>query len=928
MIPRMMRWRISCAVLASVAVFACSYTGRDKVTLKFPEEHGALKNGLRVIVLPDPSTPLVQVDVRYDVGDKEDPPGKGGLAHVVEHMMFQQHPAGPDKPELFKVLFQIGLFTNAFTSMDSTHYQNLVRKEDLETILALEAARMNFGCKTIAEDQFRRELEVVRNEFRLRVGAPDDILEWKLLESTYPAGHPYYRLGIGTDAELTSMTLADACKFMEDYYTPSRATLIIAGNVTTAELQPLIDNYFARIPAREPKPTVQVPALAIKRKRVDLELDVEQTSVNVIWALPAQYSEDDPAAQYMERVVSGLVRQEGDEFDFATSVRTDGLGGQRAPAFAIRVSLRGPGDVDKALDSVFRAAKRAYRAVSEEQTYEEFKDQVALEKAGLLMAMEESLGNRTLLYGDFAQFAPDLGYFGGLLQRIDHLDQGRIRAYVKAALDPDKAVIVVVHPKKGAQKGAALTGKKFAAGQVDNREASFVDASEAHGKLPIPADIPSAQGSKTFTLGNGMKVLLQPSESSIPVMSVRLMFAVGSAHESPAQAGMATFAASNLRPPLADSGIGGEAALSNPLDQVGAETDTQVSPDTTVFSVRGLSIYSEPIIKGLERLIKAGDYSQESLEKIRQYHGYSLKRRSVRAQDHYQHEFAAAVYGPDHPYALTGQPTQKSLGNFGRDSLVNFKNDHYTAKNATLIVTGRFDPGEIEGLIRDNFGSWDGGHEDKPVASAVAPRSAPVVLGVENEEDLSVRIQVAYPAPAGVDGQYAARLILAEMLSARMTVLREKLGSSYGAGARLIRHRGPGAYLIVAPVDGERAGESLVAVRSAVDSLRKGEDFDATFVRARRAVMKGLVSTSGTSGDLAERLLSIVTYGLSDKFFAKLIHQVAAASTMQVKALIEAELRPEVEVVALLGSKAQVEKAYAEAGLKMTKWVPLDEEQK
>jgi zinc protease len=840
-------------------------------------------------------------------------------------MMFQQRPAGEDKPELFKVLFQLGLFTNAYTSMDSTHYQNLVRKDDLEAILAIESARMYLGCKTIAEDQFRRELEVVRNEFRLRVGAPDDILNWKLLEATYPAGHPYARLGIGTDEELTSMTLGDACKFMEDYYTPSRATLIIAGNVTPEEITPLVNKFFAGIPAREPKPPVPVPPLVVQHRRVDLELDVEEPSVSVIWALPAQYSKDDAAAQYMIGIVSNIVAEEGEEYDFATSVRPDYLGGQRAPAFVIRVSLRSVGDIDKALDSINRAAKRAYRFISEEQDYDQFKDQVAIEKASLIMAFEDGLGTRTQTYGDLAQFAPDLGYFGGLLNTVSSLDQGRIRSYVKSALDPGKSVVVVVRPKKGAQKGVKLTTKKFTSGTVDNREGAFVDPSEARTKLPTPAEIPLAAGAKSFTLGNGMKVILEPTQSSLPVMSVRLLFAVGSAHESPSQAGMATFAARALHPPLGDATIGGNLASADVLRQVGAEQGEQVGTDTTVFSVRGLNIYAEPIIKGLERLIKAGDYSQEGLEKYRKSRGFAMKLKSVRGSDHFQHEFASALYGADHPYALTGQPTQASLGNFGRDSLMSFKDKHYTAKNATLIVTGRFDPVEVEELVRDNFGSWGGGHEDKPVSSPVLPRSAPIGLGVEGEEDLSVTIQLAYPAPAGVDGQYAARLILAEMVSARMSVLREKLGASYGAGARLIRHRGPGAYVIYAPVDGERAGESLAAIRSALDSLRQGEDFEATFVRARRAVMKQLVTNSGTSSDVADRILSIATYGLTDGFYFKLIRQIAAASPEQIKSLIAAELRPELEIVAVLGSKAQIERTFKEANVPMTKFVPLDE---
>src|SRR5262245_5412001 len=122
MIPPMNRTGAFLALAAMAAGAASCNLEPAKYTISFPEKHASLAaNGLRVIILPDPSTPLVQVDVRYEVGAKEDPPGLGGIAHLVEHMMFQQKPAGEDKPELFKVMQQFEIFMNAYTSWDMTH---------------------------------------------------------------------------------------------------------------------------------------------------------------------------------------------------------------------------------------------------------------------------------------------------------------------------------------------------------------------------------------------------------------------------------------------------------------------------------------------------------------------------------------------------------------------------------------------------------------------------------------------------------------------------------------------------------------------------------------------------------------------------------------------------------------------------------------
>src|SRR5688572_32251966 len=110
---------------ALLALTATCAPKTPKYELKLPDLHAKLGNGMRVIVLPDATTDLVEVDVRYEVGSNEDPEGKAGLAHLVEHLMFQQRPAGPDRPPIGAVMRQLSLFYNAYTNWDSTHYMTM-----------------------------------------------------------------------------------------------------------------------------------------------------------------------------------------------------------------------------------------------------------------------------------------------------------------------------------------------------------------------------------------------------------------------------------------------------------------------------------------------------------------------------------------------------------------------------------------------------------------------------------------------------------------------------------------------------------------------------------------------------------------------------------------------------------------------------------
>src|SRR5690349_10533451 len=157
-IPRMSRktlvLRIALAALATTVLATCG-APTPKFAIKYAEKRGTItKNGLRFVIVPDATTQMVEVDVRYDVGSREDPEGKAGIAHLVEHLMFQQRPDGPTTPPLMHFLDQLTVGFNAFTNWDTTHYMTSSRADMTDALLKIEAMRMFFGCQTIANEEF------------------------------------------------------------------------------------------------------------------------------------------------------------------------------------------------------------------------------------------------------------------------------------------------------------------------------------------------------------------------------------------------------------------------------------------------------------------------------------------------------------------------------------------------------------------------------------------------------------------------------------------------------------------------------------------------------------------------------------------------------------------------------------------------------
>ena len=214
------------------------------------EEH-QLSNGLSVITHEDHSAPVVNAQLWYHVGSKNEVEGRSGFAHLFEHLMFQ----GSENvaPEEHSALINgVGGVMNAYTSDDVTVYWETVPSNYLERVLWLEADRMR--SLDVSEENFSSEREVVKEERRVRVESPPygDLFE-TLYASAFDV-HPYSHTPIGSMEDLDNATIADVRDFYEIYYAPSNAYLVLAGDFDTEQAMTWIEQYFRRhfLPDRLP----------------------------------------------------------------------------------------------------------------------------------------------------------------------------------------------------------------------------------------------------------------------------------------------------------------------------------------------------------------------------------------------------------------------------------------------------------------------------------------------------------------------------------------------------------------------------------------------------------------------------------------------------------------------------------------------------
>ena len=231
------------SLLLVLAVFSASHARAEGGV--FNPHTFQLENGMDVVVLPNHRAPVVLHMVWYKVGSAEEPTGKSGIAHLLEHLMFKGTPKYPDG-EFSKRIAEYGGQENAFTSLDYTGYYQTVATDQLDMVMELEADRMT--NLVLSPEDVKTERAVVLEERNQRIETkPAARLREQSNQKLYPLGHPYGRPIIGWRGELEKLTREDALAFYKEHYAPDNAILVVAGDVTVERVKALAVKHYAPI---------------------------------------------------------------------------------------------------------------------------------------------------------------------------------------------------------------------------------------------------------------------------------------------------------------------------------------------------------------------------------------------------------------------------------------------------------------------------------------------------------------------------------------------------------------------------------------------------------------------------------------------------------------------------------------------------------
>lgn len=316
--------------------------------LDIPYEKYKLPNGLEVILFQNNSLPSVAVNIWYKAGSANEIKGKTGLAHLFEHMMFQGSKNVP-KEMHFRYVQEAGGTLNASTSFDRTNYFEKLPSNDLELALWLESDRMGFFLDALDQVKLDNQKSVVLNERLERYDNQPYGLAWeKLISNLYPENHPYSWATIGYYKDIESYTLDDVSSFFQQHYSPSNATIVVAGNFEINKTKSLLEKYFGEIKNNGTPTSINSKSSQLEdSKFITVEDKVNLERIYLGWHSQSSFSPDDAALDILSDLLTGsknarLTRKLVYELEIAQDVNSMQFSGKYGGHFMI-VATAKPG---------------------------------------------------------------------------------------------------------------------------------------------------------------------------------------------------------------------------------------------------------------------------------------------------------------------------------------------------------------------------------------------------------------------------------------------------------------------------------------------------------------------------------------------------------------------------------------------------------
>ncbi|MDP4598725.1 MAG: insulinase family protein [Pseudomonadales bacterium] len=884
---------LACLLLLSTVLPANAADPFD-LDVDIPHQLFKLDNGLTVIVHEDHKAPIVAVNLWYHVGSKNEVKGKTGFAHLFEHLMFNGSENYND--DYFRATEKIGATNlNGTTNWDRTNYFQNVPTSALDTILWLESDRMGHLLGAITQEKLDEQRGVVQNEKRQGENQPYGRAAEIQYSSIYPPNHPYSWTTIGSMDDLNAADLEDVKAWFKQYYGAANTTLVIAGDVVTADVMKKVEHYFGPIEAGPPltKQTQWVAKLTGTHKQVSYDR-VPQTMLMKSWNIEGNHSTDTNYLDMVAAVLSSgkssrLYKRLAYDEQLVSSVSAYTSAGEIAGTFEITAMIT-PG-VDEAL--VDRIIEEELAKFLKDGPTKKELERIKIESiSGFVRGMEKigGFGGKSDILASNYTYTGDPTFYQKEL------------AQIKAARANDLQQAARRWLSDGLYQLEIRPFPKFVTSE------DTVDRS----KVPEPGQPPLAKldDFQRAELSNGLKVIVA-TRSTIPVVNLQLSLDAGYASDQFSSPGVAKLAMNML-----DEGTRSRDALqiNEQLALLGASISSGSNLDTSFVSLSTLKTTIDAALPIFADVILNPSFPAAELERLRTQQLTGIKAEQVSPQSMGLRVFPQLIYGEGHAYSnpLTGSGTLDSVAGIDLAALKDFHKTWFKPDHGTIIVAGDITMAEILPRLEKQFANWQAGDTPtKNIGKVGKQASTRIYLVDRPDSSQSFLFASQIATPKANPDEIATEVmndIIGGMSTSRINMnLREDKHWSYGAYTGLVSARGQRPFYMLTSVQTDKTSESIAEVMQELRAYISNAP--ATAEELHKTVTNNTLSLSGTwesAGAVLGSISQIVQYGLPDDYFATYATEMAALELGEVQRIAAKLIDPDALVWVVVGDRSKI----------------------
>jgi zinc protease len=902
-----------CIILLLTAATLAFAGGKPapSVQIDIPYQKFTLDNGLTLLVHEDHKAPIVAVNVWYHTGSKNEKPGKTGFAHLFEHLMFN----GSEhyNTDYFQAMEAIGATDlNGTTNEDRTNFFQNVPTSALDLALWMESDRMGHLLGAVDQAKLDEQRGVVQNEKRQGDNEPYSISEELITKACFMPGHPYSWTVIGSMEDLEAAKLTDVQEWFKNYYGPSNAVLVVAGDVTPQTAFEKVKAYFGDIP---PGPPVAVQSTWIARRtgehRQTAQDRVPQARLYKVWNMPEWDSTDGTYLDLLSDVLaagktSRLYKRLVYDDQIATNVSAFVDTREIAGLFEIVATAKPGADLAAVEKAVNEEVARLLASGPTESEVDRVKTQYV---AGFVRGIERigGFGGKSDILAQNCVYAGDPAHYKVTLNTVQNATPKALHEAARRWLS-DGCYTLEINPFP-----------EFAAA-----EKSDVDRS----KLPAPSDQPDAAfpAIEKGRLSNGLSILLA-RRTTIPVVNFQLLVNAGYASDQTGLPGTARLAMDML-----DEGTRKRTALqiSDELAGLGSSLGTGSDLDMSTVRLNTLKSNLDASLDVFADVVLHPAFPEADFKRLRDQTLAGIQREKVTPIQMALRVFPGLLYGKDHAYGnpLTGSGTEASVAKLTVPDLVRFHQTWFKPGNATLVVVGDVTLAELQPRLEKLFAAWAPGAVPAKNIAAVTQKPGPEIYLIDRPGSQQSIVFCGHVAPPNANPDELAIQVLNSLMGGDFTSrinmnLREDKHWTYGAGSFLWDARGQRPFIVYSSVQSDKTAESMKEIQkelSQVLSTRPVEE--AEFEKARNNQVLQLAGLWETGNSVAGSIGDIVRYAYPDDYFgtyASRLRKLAPADANRAAASV---LHPDRLVWVVVGDRSKIEEGIGNLG--WAKIQPMD----